>query len=184
MFKKIENIINHYKKWKDANPDTWIENTCKQSDLSSAISVATLSVNHLSKKHNHQKRLQKTNLEAFKDKLLTRQKEIHNVADFDSLLSIIEDCKIKGVGEVACYDIANRIGNYLNNQPEFVYLHAGTRKGLENLLRSKVKCRYIKKSDLPEPFKSSTLTCHEIEDILCIYKDRLIKKPITHAKKT
>ena len=178
MIKKINNIINHYIKWKSDNPDTWIEHTCNQGNLASAISVATLSKNHLSKKHDHQRRLKNENLESFKAKLLTRQKEIHNVADFDSLLSIIEYCKIKGVGEVACYDIANRIGNYLDKQPEFVYLHAGTRKGLENLLGSKVKCRYIKKSDLPEPFKSSTLTCHEIEDILCIYKDRIIKKPI------
>ena len=176
MINKINNIIAHYEKLKAGNPDTWIEFTCKQSDLSSAISVATLSVNHLSKKHNHQKRLQKTNLESFKKKLLIRQKDIQNVADFDKLLQIMVDCKVKGIGDVACYDVAIRIGNRLGKHPKLVYLHAGTRKGLENLLGRKVKCSYIKKSDLPQPFRNSSLTCHEIEDILCIYKDRLIKK--------
>jgi hypothetical protein len=176
MIKKFNNIINHYIKWETENPDTWIEHTCSQNDLTSAIAVAVLSVNHLSKTHNHQKRLQKINLESFKNKLLKRQKVIQNVADFDKLFKIMEESKVKGVGVVAFYDIANRLGNRLGKKPEFVYLHAGTRKGLENLLGYNVKSRYIKKSDLPEPFKSSSLTCHEIEDILCIYKDRLIKK--------
>lgn len=176
MIKKINNIINHYKKWKADNPDTWIEYTCAQSDLFSAISVASLSRNIFNVKHDHQKRLKNADLKLFKEKILTKKNDIQNVGDFDSLLKIIAECKIKGIGEVAFYDVANRIGNYLEKQPEFVYLHAGTKKGLENLLGRKVKYRYIKKSELPEPFKSSSLTCHEIEDILCIYKDRLIKK--------
>lgn len=175
MVKKINNIINHYKKWKAENPDTWIFHTCNQNNLTSAISVAALSKNHLSQKHNHQRRLKNENLELFKIKLINKKHDIQNVTDFDALLNIMEECKIKGVGEVAFYDIANRIGNYLTIQPAFVYLHAGTREGLENLLGHKVKIKYIKKSDLPEPFKGSSLTCHEIEDILCIYK-KLLKK--------
>lgn len=130
MKKKINNILNHYRKWKLDNPDTWIKHTCNQSDLASAISVASLSKNHFSKKHDHQRRLKNEILESFKKKLLNKQNEIQNVADFDSLMTIIEGCRIKGVGEVACYDIANRIGSYLSKQPDFVYLHAGTRKGL------------------------------------------------------
>ena len=172
MIKKINNIINHYRKWKSDNPDTWIEHTCNQDDISSAISVATLSKNHLSKKHNHQRRLKNANLESLKEKLLKKHNEIQNVTDFDSLMAIVEDCRIKGVGEVACYDIANRIGSYLSKHPDYVYLHAGTRKGLEKLLKGKVKSKFLKKGDLPEPFKSSDLNCHEIEDILCIYKDK------------
>ena len=78
---------------------------------------------------------------------------------------------------MACYDVAIRIGSYLGLHPELVYLHAGTRKGLKNLMKGKVKDNFIKKEDLPEPFKSSDLTCHEIEDILCIYKDKFKTSP-------
>jgi len=175
MSRKIQNIIDHYRKWRIENPDTWIKFTAVQKNCADAICVAALSLNHLGKKNNHQKRLKNVNLESFKNNLLKRQTDIAHATDFHNLLKIVEECKVKGIADVACYDIANRLGNRLGKNPDYVYLHAGTRKGLENLLDYKVKAKYIKKSDLPEPFKSSTLTCHEIEDILCIYKDRLKK---------
>ena len=131
----------------------------------------------MSKKHNHQRRLKKSDLTKLKDNLLKRKQDIKNASDFANLLEVVEECKVKGVGDLACYDVANRLGNRLDKHPEFVYTHAGTKKGLENLLGQKVKSRCFNKSDLPEPLKSSTLSCHEIEDILCIYKDRLKKSP-------
>jgi hypothetical protein len=33
---------------------------------------------------------------------------------------------IRGIGDLAVYDIAHRIGAYLGREPEAVYLHAGT----------------------------------------------------------
>jgi hypothetical protein len=148
-----------------------------QKDLASAISVAALSINHLSKKHNHQRRQKKSDLTKLKDNLLKRKQDIKYASDFANLLEVVEECKVKEVGDLACYNVANRLRSRLGKYPKFVYIHAGTKKGLENLLGQKVKSRYLNKFDLSEPFKSSTLTCHEIEDILCIYKERLKKSP-------
>lgn len=177
MRKKINAIINHYKKWRASNPDKWILHTCAQIDMKSAISVAALSIDSAGKRNHHQRRLKKETLEQIETNLLLRIDDISSTKNFSQLLKIIEECKVKGIGALTCYDVANRIGNRLKLQPEFVYLHAGTKKGIENLLGSKVKQRSIKKNELPEPFKSSGLTCHEIEDILCIYKDKFKTSP-------
>lgn len=177
MEQNIKNIINHYKKWKIKNPDTWIFYTANQPSLDLAISVAVFSNNAKGIRNPHQRRLKLADLELFNENLAGRIKDISTTSSFSCLILIIENCKVKGIGDLACYDIANRIGSYLGLNPELVYLHAGTRKGLKNLLKSKVKDNFIKKEDLPEPFKSSDLTCHEIEDILCIYKDKFKTSP-------
>jgi hypothetical protein len=170
-------IIKHYKKWRIENPDTWIENTINQSDLDSAISVAVFSINANGKRNPHQRRLKLDRLQLFNETLKNRISDISKCSNFSELILIIEKFKVKGIGELACYDVAIRIGCYLGIHPVFVYIHAGTRTGLRNLMKGKVKDNYIKKEDLPEPFKSSDLTCHEIEDILCIYKDKFKTSP-------
>ncbi len=165
-------IIDHYKKWKLKNPDTWIQVTSNQSCIETAISVAVFSKNGEGKINPHQRRLKTENLKKFNDNLLAKNKDVLKVKNFSELLKIIEDCKVKGIGDLACYDVANRIGCYFGKHPEFVYLHAGTKKGFEKLLKVKAKNKFLNKGDLPEPFRSSDLDCHAIEDILCIYKDK------------
>jgi len=177
MSNKIIAIINLYKKWRKENPDNWIEHTISQCDLDSAISVAVFSINANGKRNPHQRRLKSDSLQLFNETLKKRINDISKCSNFSELIFIMENCKVKGIGELACYDVAIRIGCYLGLQPDFVYLHAGTRKGLQNLMKNKVKIKFIKKEDLPEPFKSSDLTCHEIEDILCIYKDKFKTSP-------
>lgn len=49
----------------------------------------------------------------------------------------------------------------------------GTRIGAEILL-GEIKAKSITASQLPQPFQTANLTAAEIEDILCIYKDRLL----------
>ena len=177
MTRKIQKIIYHYRKWRFVNPDTWIIFTSVQKDFAMGIRVAALSLNHLEKKNNHQKRIKNVILESFMNNLLNRQTDIPNATDFHTLLKIVEECKVKGIADLTCYDVANRLGNKLGKHPAYVYLHAGTKIGAENLLGHKIKSRYINKCDLPEPIKSSSLTCHEIEDILCIYKDKFKTSP-------
>ena len=170
-------IIKHYKKWRKENPDTWIHYTTSQSDLDSAISVAVFSNDSNGKRNPHQRRLKLDSLQLFNKTLKKRINDISKCSNFSELIFIIENCKVKGIGELACYDVAIRIGSYLGLHPEFVYLHAGTKTGLKNLMKGKLKKKFIKKGDLPEPFKSLDLTCHEIEDILCIYKDKFKTSP-------
>ena len=43
---KIQNIINHYKKWRKENLDTWIEHCRNQTNIEDAIGFAALAENH------------------------------------------------------------------------------------------------------------------------------------------
>jgi hypothetical protein len=75
---------------------------------------------------------------------------------------------IDGVGPLAVYDIAHRIGAYFRNAPEHAYLHAGTRVGAWAL---NMDGDSVDPKILPAPF--ARLTPAEIEDCLCIYKNEL-----------
>lgn len=169
---KLKNIINHYRRWKGENPDTWVEHCVAQTDLKNTIIYAALAENHIGIRNIHQRRLKKLNLEKFAANLVDNIKKIEDALTFDELLKIVENCKIKGVGELACYDTANRIGAKLGLSPELIYLHAGTKKGAEKLLGKRLKGKSIRKTDLPDPLKGNDITPSEIEDILCIYKNR------------
>ncbi|WP_282774577.1 hypothetical protein [Phaeodactylibacter xiamenensis] len=179
---QLKNIINHYKKWKRENPDTWIKHCENQEELENAITFAALAENHLGKRNGHQRRLKKLDLEKFAANLIDNKDKIEAAKTFDELLKVVESCKIKGVGELTCYDTANRIGAKLKLKPDLIYLHAGTKKGAEKLLGMKLRDKCIRKVDLPAPFQTDELTPAEIEDILCIYKDRFDKVEIEKIK--
>jgi len=74
--------------------------------------------------------------------------------------------RIKGIAETTCYDIAHRIGARLGLEPEYVYLHAGTREAARDLGRRGDK---LSISELRIEFRK--LSPAEAEDCLCRYKD-------------
>jgi hypothetical protein len=144
----------------------------KQSTLGDAITNAALAKNSEGKRYSHQRRLKRSVLEQAKDILLGSELQIGKVTSFDELLSIIEDdvAGIKGIGELYVYDTALRIGAWLSIIPRKIYLHAGTRQGAK-VLGIDHRARAIDISELPREL--AKLAPHEIEDILCIFKDEL-----------
>jgi hypothetical protein len=79
---------------------------------------------------------------------------------------------LDGIGELTVYDTALRIGAKLGHLPSKVYLHRGTRAGAKALgLNWKAKTLAVR--ELPAVLR--VLPAHEIEDCLCIFKDRLGK---------
>jgi hypothetical protein len=92
------------------------------------------------------------------------------VATFDNLHEAVRRTigPLRGIGELAVYDVAYRIGAHVGLAPDRVYLHAGTREGARALgLGGTV----LSKGELPKAFHQ--LSPGEIEDCLCIYKDDL-----------
>lgn len=77
---------------------------------------------------------------------------------------------LHGIGELTVYDTALRIGAKLGLLPKKVYLHAGTRAGAR-ALGLNWKATSLAVRELPSELL--TLTPHEIEDCLCIFKDKL-----------
>ena len=143
IIKKYQNIINHYTRWRNENPDSWIGYTIEQTDILSAIIVAAKSENEEGKRNSHQRRLKRKAINDFSEILIQKVAEISNAKNFDNLLQIVESCKVKGIGELACYDTANRIGCKIGLRPEKVYLHAGTKRGAEKIFGLKINKRFI-----------------------------------------
>jgi hypothetical protein len=116
------NCISKFYRWKKDNPDTWISFTVEQKDLLNAIKLAVHSKNKLGKRNRHQYRIKYICYKEFEENLIKRYNEIEQVTDFDLLYQIILNSKILGVGELFCYDVAVRTGNYLNLHPQFIYM--------------------------------------------------------------
>jgi len=160
-----------------------IEYTIEQKSLEDAIKVAVKSKNKNGNTEPHQRRIYKDVYPNFLNNLLNVKDKIKNVKNFDELINIIFNNKPSGVGELFCYDVALRIGYYLNLLPEKIYIHAGTRTGLRNLLGRIIYEKTIYKHRLPEPFCSCELTPAQLEDFICIYKYDLSDNKIINNNK-
>jgi hypothetical protein len=91
---------------------------------------------------------------------------------FDQLHGRVEGSlgEIAGIGPLTIYDMAHRLGNVIGHAPQQVYLHAGTRAGAKALGVDYRKKR-LPVDAFPKEFHR--LRPEQIEDCLCIYKDRL-----------
>ena len=170
--RKIKSIIDAYKILKTQYVDTLLIDCLNSESLEKAIERAATARDFNSKKHSHQNLIQNSTLSKFADAILDKIDQIRTVKSFDDLISMVQSCKVKGIGPLAIYDTAQRIGCYLEIYPDKIYLHSGTRTGAEILL-GPIKGNYIMPNQLPQPFQIKDLSASEIEDILCIYKDRL-----------
>ena len=77
---------------------------------------------------------------------------------------------VGGFGELAIYDIAQRIGWYRRLEPAEIYLHRGTRDGAR-LLVPGLAGATLSPARLPPEFHA--LTPPQLEDVLCIYKAQI-----------
>ena len=143
-----------------------------QKNPKRAVEKAALSKLPSGKREPHQGRIPNHVLESATRKLLAAN--LVNCATFHQLHRLVNEKigGIKGIGELAVYDIAHRIGAYLGLSPRYVYLHRGTREGAR-ALGLDPGAKFIKRSQLPKPFHR--LRPYEIEDCFCIFKDELRK---------
>jgi hypothetical protein len=122
------------------------------------------------KRHDHQRLIPQPVLEEAYDAL--RKKNLQKCKSFKSLHDAIETATdhILGIGELAVFDFACRIGAKLRLSPDLVYLHAGARTGAKAL---NLRGRTLNVTDLPKEFQ--TLSPRHIEDCLCIHADDLAR---------
>jgi len=100
--------------------------------------------------------------------------DIAAATNFATLQALIEATieSISGIGELAVYDITLRIGAYRGLHPTEVYLHAGTRKGVQALGLSANR-KSLPMTSLPADLR--LLSAEEAEDLLCIYRQTLAR---------
>lgn len=168
---RLQRIIDHYKQDIANRPDAWLIDCKNSKTIEQAIELAATAKNFAGKKHGHQNLIPTATLDKFAVELLNKVNDLQVASSFTDLIAIIEKCKIKGIADLTIYDTANRIGSFLGLTPDKIYLHRGTKTGAKKIL-GKIKGKTIDKTDLPLPFQNNNLTNGEIEDILCIYKNK------------
>lgn len=143
-----------------------------ESCLKDAVSRAAMSEDENGKRNSHQRRIPKKCLEQARSSLMKSKGVFTRLNSFEKLFELVNSKiqPIHGIGDLAIYDIALRIGAHLELYPNKVYLQRGSLEGAKALGIVKQK-RYISPNELPEEL--SLLEPFEIEDFLCIYKNRL-----------
>lgn len=122
------------------------------------------------KRHDHQTRLTWAALRQTSEVLA--RLNVRRCKSFAELHELLDKTigEIPGIGELMVYDTALRLGANLGLSPRRVYLHAGTRDGAVVLGFGR-HVRSIGMDELPAALRR--LHPREVEDCLCIYKDRL-----------
>lgn len=143
-----------------------------QPTLNAAVKHAGLAINDKGKRYNHQRRIIRDALLQAESVLLTNLNSIKRSSNFDELYNLIDVLlrPVGGIGELYVYDTTLRISAKLNLLPSRVYLHAGTRDGAK-ALGFDGRRKFVEESELPLALQ--VLEPHEIEDMLCIFKDKL-----------
>ena len=142
-----------------------------QPTLAAAIRAAAPALNGQQKRYSHQRRIKRAAIQHSLGILSHLEGPISKCADFSSLFTLIKDelVDVTGIGDLYVYDTALRIGAKLGVFPEKVYLHAGTRTGVRNLGLD-ARRTALRMASLPRALRR--LKPHEVEDVLCIFKDR------------
>jgi hypothetical protein len=144
----------------------------RQPTLRQTIRCAALAVNSSGKRYSHQRRIKRAAIAQARSILSDAKLRMKKCSDFDSLFRLIEAAleDVPGIGELYIYDTSLRIGAKLGILPEKVYLYAGTRTGARNLGLDVAKST-VRMASLPPALR--VLKPHEVEDVLCIFKDEL-----------
>ena len=110
------------------------------------------------KRHYHQRRIPGAALEKSRERLLAELTALRGAKTFDELFKLVNTLirPIPGIGELAVYDTALRIGACFKLEPEKVYVHAGTREGARALGFD--GCDVIERNRAPETDPSSQWT--------------------------
>jgi len=167
----------------------------EQPSLSSLLKDATLGIIRIEQADNKTYYIRHPHQEVFTDKegnqrginvfiakqvehnLQARIEDLKKCSNFSQVIKIVEECKVKGFGDLSIYDTAVRIGTYLGIEPDKVYLHAGTRVGIKQLeekgylVEGSSKRKTIGLNEMPKEF--GNLSADEIQHFACSKKSDL-----------
>lgn len=141
-------------------------------------------------------------LNEYAERLSMRKADLEKCSNFESLMAIVYDEKISGIGPVTLYDAGSAIGYILQPRVlpmKFVYLHAGVAKGYKALAnmgmlpKSKEKRVPIEVFSCLEELKRLNSEKHKIlegatfsmlvEDFLCVKHKELEFLAAEYCKK-
>lgn len=119
--------------------------------------------------HSHQNRVSKKLDQGLKV-TLNDKKQPEDFKNFDEIYTWILSVtnSVVGLGETTAYDVARRLGVWLNLKPTSVYLHAGAAEGAKHL---GIKEKIVELNKFPQELQKLDAT--HAENFLCIYQEKL-----------
>jgi hypothetical protein len=174
--RSLESIVDDFNREFKDRVDEELDHYKGEKSFFDVIGQASWFENCDGRKHPHQHRIKTIAIRDLSVALSDfDEAALQKLVSFDELHDFIkrEAGCIPGIGELAVYDTATRIGSYLGLYPKYVYLHCGTREGAQNILGRRLTEPYLPKSDFPEELND--LSPDQIENLLCIFKRQLDK---------
>jgi hypothetical protein len=178
MINAMTTLLGTLAKYDDQRGNAEIDRFRNMPDITTAIKIAAES----RKENGHPYKHQQKNCNFWPDSitaatrvLLDARDELEPCSDFDELHELVKNLlsDIKFIGDLYCYDVAVRIGAFLDVLPERVYLHAGTRDGAMRLGLPTRK-GVLEMSELPKPLQG--FLPWQAEDILCRFNKDFLKQ--------
>lgn len=184
----LEDLVSDFN-WRRADPesplyrnrDDIVDYCAEAEHLRQAIERAVLSVRPNGKVHNHQSRV-KLKARLRLGRFMVRDiKRLRRCQTFEALHDCVVGYEVPGIGPVTAYDVATRVGAYLDLAPRYVHLHAGCLQGMralglgghlpsETLANLRVGA-YLDLGVLPTALRR--LEPDQVEDFLCVYRQVL-----------
>lgn len=167
----LSNLVREYKNCCKEQHEADIKLFIDSNSIERTLQLAATARDCFGRKHPHQRRIANALLERSARVLSTHLPALVQCSSFDEIHSLIKELTrgIKGLGELYVYDTALRISLSRDLQPTSVYLHRGTRDGAVKLGLNSRKATL----DICElPKEMSELSPLDVEDFLCIYKNK------------
>lgn len=171
----LEVIVDHYIAHHRTRAEKELHFFAMQKTIERAVALAALAKSPAGKRLSHQRRIPVAALQESQRRLRGAIGDLESASSFDDLHHLVGETirDIRGIGPLTIYDTALRIGARLGLEPDRVYLHAGTRVGAKRLGLATFEGT-IRIDETLVRFRR--LKPREVEDVLCIYKDRFVDR--------
>lgn len=150
------------------------------TDFNAAVWIAVASKRRNGKMHSHQTKVTKDARREFGYRIIDEYHSDGRLStpdNFDAFYDRLWDIRPAGIGPLTTYDVATRVGAYLELEPKSLYLHTGVRVGYEAMYsgsrRASAVAVRIPVYLWPTPL--TQLSADMAEDFLCTYRDALAR---------
>ena len=166
----LADIVQHYVENVRGRACAGLAYYASQLSLDHVLEVVASWRNEEDLCESHQCRVTREAKQAAAERI--RQLDVKSATTFEEVFRRVQDAigDIRGIGDLAVYDVSLRIGALLGLAPERVYLQGGARHGARALgIQSRERALPV--NAFPPEFRR--LHAWEIENLLCIYKRKL-----------
>ena len=172
--RNLPHIVAHYIRVHRPRARAELASFAAEPDLESAVRRAGRAELSGQRRDPHHRRRRQEDLDAAVERLVAGIAALAQCKNFEQAHDQVKALTklVPNLGKLYEYDTALRISAKLSFRPRKVFLHAGARTGAR-VLGIDPRATWIWPGDLPDALAMlKELEPYEIEDVLCIYKDK------------